>query len=71
MKTKLHDEREVNTISLTSDEAINEAAQKTGNTSAAAANHHKKKYHFSAMYAASMWHNPVQYVRPQHGGIKP
>jgi hypothetical protein len=29
----------------------------------------RKKYHSSAMYAASKWHNTVSHVKPTHTGL--
>ncbi len=29
----------------------------------------RKKYHSSAMYAASKWHNTIDHVKPKHPGL--
>ena len=33
-------------------------------------NKSRKKYHSSALYAASMWHNTVKHVKPVHPPIE-
>jgi len=70
MKTDLHDAKGVSDVSAVTGGDSNIIAGSETVSENIIADQAKKKYHTSALYAASMWHNPVQYVRPYHTGIK-
>ena len=55
------------------DDAVNDEVSNTGQSDEGTTEHvadypNRKKFHSSAMYAASMWHNTVKHVKPSHDG---
>ncbi|MCW3122360.1 MAG: hypothetical protein JWQ38_1852 [Flavipsychrobacter sp.] len=52
---------------LPEDNVLNSGTGEEGNNSP---NKGRKKYHSSALYAASLWHNTVKHVKPTHPQIE-
>lgn len=68
METNQQDQQGENIVILPNrEDAINDV---TSSEEGSAVNKSRKKYHSSALYAASMWHNTVKHVKPVHPPIE-
>jgi hypothetical protein len=69
METRLQEE-EMNKVNSETEQTTSSPAESDDTTTPTQADGApRKKYHSSAMYAASKWHNTVAQVRPTHAKL--